>query len=491
MEKNNVSKFMKMNTEQLANSGVEMSVDDIVKASELTLKKETKMENEEIEKVTKYVVKNMRSGFIPEKIDDKDILKPVVVIGVTEEESSQILFGGEEEKEMRYFFFVQKGESLYRVPGSDISQFNIKGLDGLTKVKSAKMLDSLLENVPEDNMKKVGEMTSLFHDLSDNFNYEISKEISKYVIENEQSIITELKKIGKLLTSSTSANGSSISIDKINQYAFKKPMMLVGEAGSGKTFSLSSWANKALENGDINHYLQADFHESFEAPDMLGMMVPNSEGTLTWLDGVVTQAFRLASKGEKVVLFADEILRSPQRELSLLIGALIPKSDGMLSIRTNRIMSTGEDGLAVTEEIKCSPSNLWVVAASNVGSQFAVDDMDSAFKDRFRIFKVESDIALATRVVTNIVKDKGFDIKVAVKMLEIFSAFKELKDAGKLQQVFSIRHMSETLKIAENWTEIHSLLEDLSYTVLSINSSGSANKDEANLWKALIAPFDN
>jgi len=305
----------------------------------------------------------------------------------------------------------------------------------------------------------------------------------------ELALMKEIKRMNALFSGSLSSDSAtSVDIDLIERYAFRKNIMFLGPAGVGKTYMLTEWADSRVAEDGYKYY-HIDGHEGYEISDMLGMMVPNETSGMSWIDGPLTQAFRDASRGHKTIIMIDEILRIPDKERSILIGSLIPKADGMLSLRTNRIKSYDEDGVGQTEEIKCLPENLWVVAASNIGVGYSVEDMDTAFQDRFRAFRVDGGEKLANLISTKICKEKGFSSNVTKAIVELFNNFNEIKLKGKFQKNFSPRHISEVLTLADTEQEIGLYLQDLTYTCLSINSSGVVNGSELEIWESLIEPF--
>ena len=112
---------------------------------------------------------------------------------------------------------------------------------------------------------------------------------------------------------------------------------------------------KALDNGT-------------EAVSLLGNMIKISTGEFVWKDGIVTQAFRAAANGEKVLLFLDELLRAPDKELSILVGSLTPDSRGKLVLRTERGLEESiVDGVIEEEVIETDLEHLWCVATTNQG----------------------------------------------------------------------------------------------------------------------------
>ena len=454
------------------------------------MNEETTEEMEMTEKEHTHKVTSMSMCLSVSEDDSSGKFSPIalLVLEVSEKDKEKSVFGGSSTDDIGYIIL---DEGLSLVSDKKVLSYLYSGLDSIHSSKKVKIIDEITAEMSSEKHKlaTVELLTKSIGKIpKDQIN--IVTDVKELTDTEKEAIKQEFKKINSIIGAASAGVGgksSANTYDIIDRYAFKKHLMFVGEAGQGKTHSLSGWIHSKQEEGELQ-YIIADFHEAFEASEMLGMMIPNDAGTLTWIDGPVTQAFRSAAAGHKTVLFCDEILRSPQRELSLLVGALTPKADGMFTLRTNRVEAI-VDGIGQTEEIKCSPENLWVVAASNVGAGFAVDDIDTAFKDRFRTFRIAGGSELARAVAANRCKDRGFSDKVASKMAELFDKFQELKGTGNLQQTFSVRHISEVLTVAETQDDIFQMLDDLSYTCLSINSNGIVNSYESEIWEALCEPF--
>ena len=181
---------------------------------------------------------------------------------------------------------------------------------------------------------------------------------------------------------------------ELKRFAFKIPVLVEGDRGSGKTYEAFEYA-KSLN-------IEPSFvggHAGIESIDLLGCLVPYAgqenkledtsvsaadffsgdyqmkvssghSNSLIWKDGPIAEAFRKAQSGEKAVLIIDELLRIPQRELNILLTALSPVH-GKYNLRTGRILEV-INGVAREEVLSCDTRNLFVLATTNVGGQYAV-----------------------------------------------------------------------------------------------------------------------
>jgi MoxR-like ATPase len=166
-------------------------------------------------------------------------------------------------------------------------------------------------------------------------------------------------------------------------------VLLTGPTGTGKSFCVNqvlSWLNLP--------------HESIEGKEglddlyLLGAMVPveGEAGTFRWHDGPLARVFRRARE-EKVVLWFDEVTRVKTRHQNLLVGAMNPKSRRQLQLmglEAHTAHSPSDTYLTVeipetAELLVCPQENLVVVAACNMGSDYATHAMDVALDRRFPV----------------------------------------------------------------------------------------------------------
>ena len=158
-------------------------------------------------------------------------------------------------------------------------------------------------------------------------------------------------------------------------------VLFVGPTGSGKNtaaeavFKRLGWHVEAIEG-----------KENLDDLYVCGAIVPQ-EGGLRWVDGPLARALRRAAQ-EPVLLWFNEINRCQRKHLNILISVLDPKPAmlfeslaGVAESPSGRYLSLE---IPQTGELLVAPvEHFHVLAACNLGSQYAVAEFDPALERRF------------------------------------------------------------------------------------------------------------
>jgi len=266
--------------------------------------------------------------------------------------------------------------------------------------------------------------------------------------------------------------------DFIERYEFRKHIMILGGRGAGKTYTVSQ---RCEQQGYHTEFLAG--HTGIESVDLLGYYVKDESGGLVWMDGPLSAAFRAAQE-DKSVLFIDEILRIPTRELHILIGALTPDSSGNYNLRTNRVINT-ETGLGVSETLSVPKSNLWVVSTTNIGAEYDTEDMDLALPDRFRMIDMNVS-ASSVRQILDACNDGHFSEAVIEQLMKVYTTIDTLVQSKELTNTMNVRYLCEIIEMCKDPRELTSYFFDLMPNICSRTTDGKINEVEEKTFKHVI-----
>ena len=268
------------------------------------------------------------------------------------------------------------------------------------------------------------------------------------------------------------ANQDSNSLKKkFDRYAFRKHLLLEGEKGSGKTYHAMTWSRgKGVEQ------LFVGGHEQFESIDFLGHYIQQKNGELVWKDGPLSEAFRKANTGVKILLVIDELLRIPKRELNILISALSP-IEGKYTLRTGRAVAVEKD-IAQEEVLTAPMENLWVIGTTNMGAGYAVEEIDEALIDRFKPIRKDTTEQELQRILTRTAKQRSFSLGAVQRLMDFYGRMKRLYHTDILKKIVNLRHLNEALELAEHEGQIQEIIEDSMLLWVERDYEGYPDKEQ-------------
>jgi len=274
---------------------------------------------------------------------------------------------------------------------------------------------------------------------------------------------------------------------RMNLYAFKRHLLFIGEKGSGKTHDIYAY----MDRHEIDHVFIGG-NADVEAIDLKGNLLPfekNGEKNFIWVDGPLTQAFRRAEKGEKIILFIDELLRMSPSAQSLLVPALTTDIHGNYVLDTGRVIDV-IDGVGKTECIKAPASNLWVLATTNMGAEYGVPDMESALEDRFELIEKNNDIEKIRRVLTEIAEEKGYDVSIVANLTDFYIKMVTLKEEEILQKLINLRHLAQALEDTTEASGLYDCLMDRVPKWVERDMGGKLLKEQIEAVKRALRKAD-
>lgn len=299
--------------------------------------------------------------------------------------------------------------------------------------------------------------------------------------------------------------------EKLKRFAFKIPVLVEGDRGSGKTYEAFEYA-KSLD-------IEPSFvggHAGIESIDLLGCLVPyagqenkiedtsvsaadffsgdyqmkvssGNSNSLIWKDGPIAEAFRKAQSGEKAILIIDELLRIPQRELNILLTALSPVH-GKYNLRTGRILEV-INGVAREEVLSCDTRNLFVLATTNVGGQYAVDTIDPALAERFIVVRKDTEVDTLINILKNKAEEKGFNYTIAQKAGLFFEKMTDAKEQGLVAEAPTLRTLSRAFDLADSEEDVKDYILDQKLLWVDRDVYGKPVKEQTELIEKLVKTY--
>lgn len=276
------------------------------------------------------------------------------------------------------------------------------------------------------------------------------------------------------------AGQESDGLEEIERYAFRVPVLLEGDRGGGKT-------HDAYALGRKHGYpvVLMPGHDGVEPADMLGYTVQAGAHGFVWMDGPVTAAFRKAQSG-KVILLIDELLRIPQRQLSALLTALTPDHHaGVYRLPTGRIIDVVDD-VAQAEVLTCPLDNICVIATTNVGGEYAVDESDPALRERFHVIRRDTEESRLRRILTTMLAERAWPETLLVSMMSFFDAMSVLQSQGNLKSAPTTRLMTRALLLARTPKEVGTVLFEMNLQWTARGPNGRPSVEQQELVRKAV-----
>ena len=347
-------------------------------------------------------------------------------------------------------------------------------------------LPALAKDVKAIVLKDINKWKGMYEGSHSTFSpmSKMSDELVNPIVTSNQyaEMCTQLKTLGTQLATELAKikkDLQGIGLDGfIDRYAFKEHVLVSGPSGASKTYTVDKYVTT---NGYTKEFIAG--HEAIESTDLLGYPIRHIDGSFVWMDGPLTAAFRNA-QAEKTVLFIDELLRIPSKELNILVGALTPNSSGEFVLRTNRLVDI-EHGIGKSETLVIPQENLWVVGTTNMGGNYDVNEMDLALNDRFMI----TDVTIEQDTIDIIIQasdHNGLGEMVQNKLSKLFQLVNSLVVAQELTYNMNIRHITKVLRNADDVKHIKSYLQDLAPQIVSRTTEGKLNASEYQIYKDTI-----
>lgn len=260
------------------------------------------------------------------------------------------------------------------------------------------------------------------------------------------------------ITSATAITYECSVAAKLNRYEHTRHICITGEKGSGKTRSTYEY----LKANKIPHIFVGG-NKDIEASDLRGMLLPvekDGNKEFIWVDGPLTEAFRRASKGEKICLIIDELLRISDSGLSILIPSLSLDNTNHYVLPTGRIVDVDADGVGKMEVLKAPKDKFWVIATTNIGAGYDVTRMDDALEDRFEYIEHNNELSNIQNILLDVASKNGISASSAIKLLNFYQKMKALYEAEELNKLINLRHLVQIIEDCRDEKNLHDFIVD-------------------------------
>lgn len=287
---------------------------------------------------------------------------------------------------------------------------------------------------------------------------------------------------------SVGGGASGCKMDALRSAAFVAPALVIGPPASGKTHTVREFAESIQAE-----YIEYGCHEGSETTDLLGFTVPYKGGWV-WKDGPVAEAFRKASKGARVVLLLDEMLRMPKEQRSALLTAF-GEYRGVYTLRTGRIVSES-DGVGQEETLRCRSDQLFLVGTTNAGAQFGIEDMDGALKSRFKVMYFGASEATAKEAIKDALSGKPWSDSdkewAEAKLLDLMRKSEVAMKSAALAAALDLRAVKRMVASSCETEQLRAAADGERLQCVGLGRDGTFIEEQESFYEAMVKKvFDN
>ena len=344
-------------------------------------------------------------------------------------------------------------------------------------------------------------MKSLMDFASEKGLHTISPELAEMKFKNVIKIYAKGAPVGILKTAGAANSrpplGPSSLAAILARYAGKAPVLVVGDTGGGKTHSCRQFA----EAGGYDIVRIVSGHRGVESFDLLGHHLIIGNQT-EWVYGEVTELFRFvgcddpadlpaaAAAGRRGFLMFDEFYRIPTREREFLLSMLSPHEiNGVLcyQISTGRPIEIDDTGKHYRKEILYAPvASMTIVATSNLGVDYDVDEGCPASRERWVVHYLEASDEDFERLVAQKLEVRGFGEDLVICFMRLKSVLDKAKEDRHLRESISIRTALRILDATPDEASIGRTAYQVGQTWLATDANGKPLIEQAQVLRTAL-----
>jgi len=261
-------------------------------------------------------------------------------------------------------------------------------------------------------------------------------------------------------------------VETRNEYAVydgmlksKKPLLIRGPKGIGKTLSIASWVSQRPKMPFI-HY---DCSEGTKESNLIGRAIIHRDGTTPFKLGIIPTAIELANKSKVAVLCLEEVGSLPPA-MQKLLNPLLDWRCGLFVDALNRSFRLDKD------------ARLIVFATTNPSTNGGVFEINHDLKSRFAIWNWDYP---SMQEESKLVNSYGIPDDFVDGLLRLASETRALEKKGNLDYGVSTRDISDALELYRSYDHTSGI--DVKKMVLELKILGNYDEeDQINTIKSRI-----
>lgn len=294
----------------------------------------------------------------------------------------------------------------------------------------------------------------------------------------------------------------------------KQNVRLCGPAGASKT-----WQARLFGSAGFDHVIEVQCLSDMEPRDFIAGPTPGEQTKgfrAPFVDGPLAKAWRLAAKGDTVLIILDEVGNVPKSAKQAFQSCLSPYGEygeEMTKLVTGRAIeainvngdplppSHADYHAPYIEEIVAPFANISIVGTQNVGSEYDCPEDSPAITARLMPFHVETDPKLIKAAVGGRLKEhfswsSTINSWVIIALTQLWKSSVEAKSKSLLNRELSLREMmvcvSKIKCVSDDLEKVSAalqgvLLSDGIKTWFVANGhDGRPSKEQVDAWTDLV-----
>jgi MoxR-like ATPase len=236
----------------------------------------------------------------------------------------------------------------------------------------------------------------------------------------------------------------------------KKPLLIKGPKGIGKTLSVASWVAQRPKVP----FIQFDCSEGTKESNLVGRSIIHKSGTTPFKLGVIPTAIELANKTKIAVLCLEEIGSLPPA-MQKLLNPLLDWRCGLYVDALDRTFRLDQD------------STLIVFATSNPSSNGGIYEMNQDLKSRFAIWNWDYP---EINEETKLVDSSGIPEEFSKRLFKLASETRALEKKGNLDYAISTRDIADAFQLYRSYNGVSGINQ--AQLVLDLKVLGNYDSEE-------------